>query len=548
MADVIKSIVTRIDTTANWTTLNPIPANGEQCIEILGRGLFKLKVGDGVTPWIALKYETLSDGFEKFKRLLEKEVIARQEGDKALQFALVEGLATKVTHYDDLPEVTEHNAGEIAQYIGETTKDYTEGYFYKAIYDPEHPDRAHWERISVQPETDLDPLWDAIENLDHKVDEKVEELNQKIDNTTEELRGEIQDVEESLDNKKVDKTHEAFKIYGTDENGNQVVYDKEDFGKVDDVRINNTSIVTDKIANIEVDSEVTEDSEHFVTSGGVFSAISEATPLYTADEPSTVEVGGFPLNSQPVNMTFAEFADKLLHKYIAPTNTLAINPSTSPLQLGTTLDVVGTSTVTRKATSDYPLTKLVFYNNNVAEETITENIDVKTGTFKHTFTNVGTTANTKYFVQTLKSTLTDSKGSTATDSKSIAFVAPTFYGKVSIPAEYDDTPAHVKEYLQNNIETIISNLTKKITTSGTIDNPCTLTKEHYIFVTPFNWSGTKKIYDTITNIDYTNSTSTFTHNHNENGVITTYNVYYLTDYTGSGNSFIFRLTVTVQQG
>lgn len=56
MATIIKPIITRIDTSANWRTLNPIPKNGEQCIEDLGKGLFKLKIGDGVTPWIALKY------------------------------------------------------------------------------------------------------------------------------------------------------------------------------------------------------------------------------------------------------------------------------------------------------------------------------------------------------------------------------------------------------------------------------------------------------------------------------------------------------------
>jgi len=56
MATIYKPIIAKIDSTANWTTLNPTPAYGEQCIEILGGGLFKLKVGDGVTPWISLKY------------------------------------------------------------------------------------------------------------------------------------------------------------------------------------------------------------------------------------------------------------------------------------------------------------------------------------------------------------------------------------------------------------------------------------------------------------------------------------------------------------
>lgn len=58
MADIVKHIFTRIDSSANWKTLNPVPRNGEQCIEVLNGGLFKLKVGDGTTPWIALNYWT----------------------------------------------------------------------------------------------------------------------------------------------------------------------------------------------------------------------------------------------------------------------------------------------------------------------------------------------------------------------------------------------------------------------------------------------------------------------------------------------------------
>ena len=57
---------------------------------------------------------------------------------------------------------------------------------------------------------------------------------------------------------KVDKTTESMKIYGTDVDGNQHLYDKEDFGKVDDVRVKvagseeYTSVVTNKIAQIDM--------------------------------------------------------------------------------------------------------------------------------------------------------------------------------------------------------------------------------------------------------------------------------------------------------
>ena len=251
MADLIKSIITRIDTTANWTTLNPIPANGEQCIEILKKGLFKLKIGDGVTPWIALKYETLNDGFEKYKKLLEKEIKERIEGDEALHIALIDGLATKITHYAELPEITEENAGEVSQYIGETTEDFTENYFYKAIYDSENPENSHWERVSVQPETDLTPVWEAIEALDDKVDEKVEELNQKIEETAQEL-----------DEKKVTKTDDPLRIYGTDDEGKQTTYDIDVLGLVDDVMVKNTedeeyaTVVDNEVAYIDLSKKV----------------------------------------------------------------------------------------------------------------------------------------------------------------------------------------------------------------------------------------------------------------------------------------------------
>lgn len=63
-----QQIITRIDTTSNWSTFNPIPKNNEQCIEDCGNGLFKLKIGDGVTPWLALHYYTESNNsFLRYK-------------------------------------------------------------------------------------------------------------------------------------------------------------------------------------------------------------------------------------------------------------------------------------------------------------------------------------------------------------------------------------------------------------------------------------------------------------------------------------------------
>lgn len=57
----------------------------------------------------------------------------------------------------------------------------------------------------------------------------------------------ITNLQETLDNK-LDKTTATDIVYGTDNEGNQTHYDKNSFGKVDDVKVGNTSVVTNKIA------------------------------------------------------------------------------------------------------------------------------------------------------------------------------------------------------------------------------------------------------------------------------------------------------------
>ena len=49
---------------------------------------------------------------------------------------------------------------------------------------------------------------------------------------------------------KVDKVSTANKVYGTDSSGNQTTYDVDSFGKVDDVKVGDTSVVTNKIATL----------------------------------------------------------------------------------------------------------------------------------------------------------------------------------------------------------------------------------------------------------------------------------------------------------
>lgn len=148
VADIIKPIFTRIDSSANWKTLNPVPKNGEQCIEVLNGGLFKLKIGDGVTPWIALKYWTSDNDVNV--RDIQVDGVSVVDNEKIANI----DLTGKIDHFEVMPEITEEMDNLIAQYVGETDTDYINGYWYKAHYDFTNPRNCYWEQIKIQSDED----------------------------------------------------------------------------------------------------------------------------------------------------------------------------------------------------------------------------------------------------------------------------------------------------------------------------------------------------------------------------------------------------------
>jgi len=52
--------------------------------------------------------------------------------------------------YDTMPEAGEDNLGQIIQYTGTTTQDYTNGYFYTCVSDGGDPATYSWENVEVQ--------------------------------------------------------------------------------------------------------------------------------------------------------------------------------------------------------------------------------------------------------------------------------------------------------------------------------------------------------------------------------------------------------------
>lgn len=124
---------------------------------------------------------------------------------------------------------------------------------------------------------------------------------------------------------KVDKTSEADKVYGTDSEGNQTTYDKNDFGKVDDVLVNGTSVVTNKIANVTVPtktSDITNDS------GFITKDVNDLTNYTKTEDLADVALTGDygDLENTPTNVSdFTNDADYQSGSQVSNTVSGAIN-------------------------------------------------------------------------------------------------------------------------------------------------------------------------------------------------------------------------------
>lgn len=179
---------------------------------------------------------------------------------------------------------------EIVQYIGADTEDYINGYFYQCcVYEHESTisttvnsetitevtcDKNTFESFVSPTEdttinftySDSELSWlvdgDTVDIANYGVqivgepsnDDTIELDYTAATRTQEWLRINVQPPVDVSG--KVDKTDEANKIYGTDNAGEQTTYDLDDFGLVDDVLVNDESVVVDKIARINTQDRV----------------------------------------------------------------------------------------------------------------------------------------------------------------------------------------------------------------------------------------------------------------------------------------------------
>ena len=88
----------------------------------------------------------------------------------------------------------------------------------------------------------------------------------------------------TAEGKKVDKVSTANSAYGTDSTGAQTSYDKNSFGKVDDVKVGTKSVVSNKIATLG--TMAGETASNYATVTALNNKIKKVTSL-----PSTQETG-----------------------------------------------------------------------------------------------------------------------------------------------------------------------------------------------------------------------------------------------------------------
>ena len=106
---------------------------------------------------------------------------------------------------------------------------------------------------------------------------------------------------------KVTKTTEANKVYGTNSQGQQEIYDLDSFGKVDDVKVNGTSVVTNKIANVTVPtktSDLTNDSGYITKDVDDLTNYTKTSDLpVVGDGTLTIQKNGVTVGSFTANQT-----------------------------------------------------------------------------------------------------------------------------------------------------------------------------------------------------------------------------------------------------
>ena len=131
------------------------------------------------------------------------------------------------------------------------------------------------------------PVGDLIAGLQAEITDSNKLSADLVDDTTTTHKFVTTQDKTNWDNK-VTKTTAVSKVYGTDNAGAQTTYDVDSFGAVDDVKVDNVSVVTNKIANIDLTGKQNKliPGANITIENDVISAAGAAVPTFATIEGS----------------------------------------------------------------------------------------------------------------------------------------------------------------------------------------------------------------------------------------------------------------------
>ena len=292
----------------------------------------------------------------------------------------------------------------------------------------------------------------------------------------------VQDALDEINNKtnlKITQTTLADKLYGTDEKGNQTVFDKNSLNKVDDVQVDGTSIVKEKIANIDLQSiksdyntqinsltQIVNDNKNSVDNNiaNINTVINNLTDTVNNNKTITdnnikdinTEINDIDTNIQEMNTNINTNTTNITNL----SNTVNTN-TTNIENINTKLNDLNDVIDGNKTDVDTNITNL---QNTKLDKTFANNV------------NNNITAKTEVLLDVdnnkinIKSTIIDPTNSTIQETNSylksdeIVYVKENNDIKSTIPKlqELETSITSNKQELQNSINTVNTNLTQSI--------------------------------------------------------------------------------------
>lgn len=259
----------------------------------------------------------------------------------------------------------------------------------------------------------------------------------------------------------------------------EILFVMED-GYIKTTWVNGDLITANRLNNMENGIHTAIEEINHIKENG--SGIEEEC-IYSSDVPSTVAVGGIPLNYTTTGITFNDFIYDLLHPYVKPTITLSVSPTTVVYEQGYTIPKL-TFTANAKRGSK-SITQIAINKNDV----VVELSDFNEGymgnpNLCHLVDNVKTPIKIYAYA-------TDGDNRVNSNTINISFINPIYIGVVD-----SDKPT----------QTQIKAMTKRVVNPSNQSYNFTMLNKRMCISTPNNWA-IKTIVDQ-NGFDITNSFTT----------------------------------------